>query len=167
MALGAGLALSGLFVAGASADISGNENYASQVGLQTSTSTQSSAALSGSATAADDAVATSGDVTLSTLFQGGQVLAMEQANQSDMGAGVDITGNFNGTVEVPTLQSGTNALINGQNNMGGSGNADCTDAATCTTGPVSSDLSNIQTQLQELLQSNQSAFPPPPPPPAP
>jgi len=159
--LGAGL-LSGLFVATASADIEDNTNYATQNSVNSSVSSQTAAAVSGSATAADDAILTSGAATAQTVFEGAQALSLAQYNQTDAGAGVDITGNFNGTVDVPTSQAAANVLQNGQNNAAVSGNASCTDAGECTTGAALSLMGNIQSQIQELLQTSQSAFPPPP-----
>lgn len=159
--LGAGL-VSGLFVATASADIDGNTNYATQTGANTSTSTQMAAAASGSATAIDDAVATSGAATAETIFQGIQSNSLVQYNQTDAGAGVDITDNTNGAADAAVLQSAANALGSAQNNAAVSGNAECEDAGQCTTGAAASVMGNLQTQVQELLQSSQSAFPPPP-----
>lgn len=165
MALGAaGLFLSGLFAATASADITGNENYATQLGVNASSSVQASAAVSGTATAADDATATSGDATAESIFAGAQSIVAAQYNQTDAGAGLDISDNFNGTVDVPVSQGAANTLENSQSNAAVSGNADAIDMGSSTTGAAYSTLANVQAQTQELLQSNQSLFPPPPAP---
>lgn len=160
--VGAGVLATAAFAGLASADISGNTNYSTQVGSNSSTSTQTAAAVSGSATATDAGVATSGSSTVSTSLQAAQAIVAALYNQSDAtGGAVDITDNVNGSEDTPVSQLASNVLASAQNNAAASGNADASDDGSATTGNAASTMANIQAQIQELLQANQSATPAP------
>lgn len=153
-AVGAVFFAASLFAAVASADISGNDNTSTQTGTNSSTSTQAAAAVSGNATSAGTSTATSGSATAQTVFNATQALNLSQYIQTDVGAGVDISGNTN-----VADQAAGNLVENDQENAAASGAADASGASTATTGDAASVMANVQNQIQTLLQSVQSAFP--------
>jgi hypothetical protein len=158
--LGAGVLAAAAFGGIASADITGNTNYSTQTGANSNTSTQTAAAVSGNATAVDAGVATSGAATTETIFTAAQSINAALFNQSDeTGGAVDISGNVNGSPEVPVSQTAGNLLSNTQNNAAASGAADASDDGSATTGEATSAMANIQAQIQTLLQYNQSLPP--------
>jgi hypothetical protein len=168
LSLAGSIGLAAMFLTGvASADVNGNTNNTSQQGVQTSDSTQAAVVISGTANAVDASKAISGNVTAGTSFTGGQTLTLTQYAQSDLGSGLLVSGNTNGTAAtssaaaIPSMQSAMNSLTNQQQNGGQSGNASGAGTGAATTGIVNSQLTNAQTQLQTLLQSMQSTHPAP------
>jgi hypothetical protein len=160
--LGAGVLAAAAFGGLASADITGNTNYSSQTGTNTNTSAQTAAAISGNATAVDAGVATSGAATTTTSFTAAQSIYAALFNQSDeTGGAVDISDNVNGSADLPVSQAAANLLANTQNNAAASGAADASDDGSATTGAAASSIANIQAQIQELINANQSASPAP------
>jgi len=145
----------------ASADVSGNTNNSSQQGVQTADNTQNSVSMSGGATSTDASSATSGTVNVASSFFGTQTLSLTQHSQSDLGSGVLVFGNTNGSTATPMTQAAQNGLSNNQQNGGQSGVASSAGTSIALTGNVQSGLTNTQTQLQTLLQSAQSTFPTP------
>jgi hypothetical protein len=161
ISLAGSIGLAAMFLTGvASADVNGNTNNSSQQGVQTSDSTQAAVVITGTANAVDASKATSGNVTAGTSFTGAQTLTLTQHSQSDLGSGLLISGNTNGSANQATIQQSLNGLTNGQQNGGQSGNASSAGTGVSLTGTVNSQLTNTQNQLQTLLQATQSSYQP-------
>jgi hypothetical protein len=152
----AALIAASLFSVVASADVGNNTNTSNQQGINQSTSTQSGVGISGNVTTIDSATGTSGAATVGSIFQGSQSLTLTQHNQSDLGSGLNVTNSTNTGAQVAG-----NGLTNGQTNGASSGVVNASGSSTSVSGAVTSNLSNIQAQLQTLLQNNQSTFPAP------